>query len=112
MAVLEVKNGLATKEFELIIGEDKEEYYLTVNVGDKFYDKNFEDQNAVREYLKTEWCFIDEQIDRLFSLAGKNCEETASDLMLDIDEQMHELEDREAEYAEAYAEWAESCYMF
>lgn len=111
MTTFEIKNGLSTKEFELTITDDNE-YYLTVCVYGDFYDKYFEDENAVREYLKTEWNFLDEQINRLFNMAVKNGQETIPDLTLDIDEQMHEQQDRDAEYAEAYAEWAESCYPY
>lgn len=113
MAILEITNGLSTKEFELSIAEDRKEYYLTVCAYGEFYDKTFEDENAVREYLISEWNFTDEQIHQLFGLSVKNCEQTAPDLTednyIDYDELMHEQQERDAEYAEAYAEWAESC---
>ena len=109
MAILEITNGLSTKEFELSIAEDRKEYYLTVCAYGEFYDKTFDDENAVREYLKNKWNFTDEQIHQIFGLSVKNCEQTAPDYEIDVDELMHEQQDRDAEYAEAYAEWAESC---
>ena len=121
MAIFEINNGLSTKEFELSIAENREEYYLTVCAYGEFYDKFFSDENAVREYLKTEWKFTEEQLHQIFNLAVKNCEQTAPnlidenygrDMTIDIDEQMHEQQERDAEYAEAYAEWAESCYPY
>ena len=51
----------------------------------------------------------DEQIHQIFGLSVKNCEQTAPDYEIDVDELMHEQQERDAEYAEAYAEWAESC---
>lgn len=62
MAIFEINNGLSTKEFELSIAENREEYYLTVCAYGEFYDKFFSDENAVREYLKTEWKFTEEPI--------------------------------------------------
>ena len=109
MAILEITNGLSTKEFELSIAEDRKEYYLTVCAYGEFYDKTFDDENAVREYLKNKWNFTDEQINQIFGLSVKNCEQTAPDYEIDVDELMHEQQERDAEYAEAYAEWAESC---
>lgn len=109
MAILEITNGLSTKEFELSIAEDRKEYYLTVCAYGEFYDKTFDDENAVREYLKNKWNFTDEQIHQIFGLSVKNCEQTAPDYEIDVDELMHEQQERDAEYAEAYAEWAESC---
>ena len=64
MAILEITNGLSTKEFELSIAEDRKEYYLTVCAYGEFYDETFDDENAVREYLKNKWNFTDEQIIR------------------------------------------------
>ena len=109
MAILEITNGLSTKEFELSIAEDRKEYYLTVCAYGEFYDETFDDENAVREYLKNKWKFTDEQIHQIFGLSVKNCEQTAPDYEIDVDELMHEQQERDAEYAEAYAEWAESC---
>ena len=55
MAILEITNGLSTKEFELSIAEDRKEYYLTVCAYGEFYDETFDDENSVREYLKNKW---------------------------------------------------------
>ena len=118
MAIFEIKNGLSTKEFELSIAENREEYYLSICAYGEFYDECFENEVAVIEYLKNEWNFTDEQIHQLFGLAVKKTEQITSpiinenfgrDMTIDIDEQMHEQQDREAEWAEQYAEWAESC---
>ena len=109
MAILEITNGLSTKEFELSIAEDRKEYYLTVCAYWEFYDETFDDENAVREYLKNKWNFTDEQRHQRFGLSVNNCEQTAPDCEIDVDELMHEQQERDAEYAEAYAEWAESC---
>ena len=50
MAILEITNGLSTKEFELSIAEDRKEYYLTVCAYGEFYDETFD---VEKEYSQT-----------------------------------------------------------
>ena len=38
------------------------------------------------EYLKNKWNFTDEQIHQIFGLSVKNCEQTAPDYEIDVDE--------------------------
>ena len=100
-------------EFELQISEDNAEYYLTVNNDGEFSDKTFNNASEVREWLKNEFNLTQEQIHKIINKNSFNdCSlvlNEAEENCIDIDEQMHETLDREAEYAEVYAEWAESC---
>lgn len=112
MAIVEISSGIAIQEFELQISEDNTEFYLTVCAFGEFYDKIFKSASELREWLKNEWNFREEQIHELWNKAVKNDGSTVlneeKENCIDIDEQMHEYEDREAEFAEVYAEWAES----
>lgn len=99
-------------EFELQISEDNAEYYLTVNNNGEFLDKTFNNASEVREWLKNEFNLTQEQIHKI---VNKNSFSDCSQVLnegnencLDIDEQMHEMQEREAEYAEIYAEMYET----
>lgn len=103
-------------EFSLEISNEfttNPEYYLTVNQDGSFSDKVFNSASAVREWLKNEFNLTQEQIDTLFDKTINNDMLTVlneeNDYGLDIDEQMHEMQERDAEYAELYAEWVENC---
>lgn len=110
MAILEIRSGIATKEFELQVDNEAgaEEYYLTVSAYGDFFEEIFNTINAVREYLFKEWNFTEAQFTELVSKAVKNGQETIPDLMIDVDEQMHEQQELDEAYAESYAEFAES----
>ena len=104
-----------TTEFSLEISNEfttNQKYYLTINQDGNFSDKVFSSASEVREWLKNEWNFREEQIHELWNKAVKNDGSTVlneeKENCIDIDEQMHENEDRDAEFAEVYAEWAES----
>lgn len=98
-------------EFSLEISNEfttSQEYYLTINQDGNFSDKVFSSASEVREWLKIEFNLTEEQIDILFDKTLNNDVLTVlneeNENCLDIDEQMHEMQDREAEYAEMYAE--------
>ena len=98
-------------EFSLEISNEfttNQEYYLTINQDGNFSDKVFSNASEVREWLKIEFNLTEEQIDILFDKTLNNDVLTVlneeNENCLDIDEQMHEMQDSEAEYAEMDAD--------
>ena len=69
--ILQIKNGLASKEFTLDHDELKDKYYLNICAYGDFWTETFFGGYALEEYLRTEWNFEDEQIQELYTKVNK-----------------------------------------
>lgn len=65
--ILEIKSGLATKEFTLDYDPQKEKYYLNICAYGQLTTETFFNEYALKEYLRDNWNFEYEQIRELLN---------------------------------------------
>lgn len=65
MSIYEIKSGISTKEFTLDYDGVKDKYYLNICAYGDLWTESFFGDYALKEYLRTEWDFEDEQIKEL-----------------------------------------------
>lgn len=65
--IVEIKSGLATKEFTLEYDPQKEKYYLNICAYGQWTTETFFNEYSLKEYLRDEWRLEYEQIRELLS---------------------------------------------
>jgi len=67
--MLEITSGIATKEFMLAIEGKTELYTLTTCAYGDMWHESFGSEKELKEFLKSEWQFTEEQIKQLIETA-------------------------------------------
>lgn len=65
--IYEIKSGVSTKEFTLDYDSTKDKYYLNICAYGELWTESFFGDYALKEYLRTDWNFEDEQIKGLLN---------------------------------------------